>query len=284
MPGAFGFERQLASTWVSDALGDREAIESAIGMPMGEMLGCGAWGCAFLGAGPWVIKLTRDPTEGPIWESLREWQHNTPTWKNAGLVRIREVLQLRPGVTVGGEEWPLYVAVREGVVPLFPSFGALSLTEEAAKVLGLRAGARLKGHGASSGRAGSTRRFVYETLRHLDLYRQAARHYYRAVFEEGTEAPDFDAAEPERHEMAEIFSHMAERGGWVGEHLAMTLLELLESNVVFVDLHARNVGLRVHERIEGERLPPGLVVFDPGHTPTPERPIRQQMRHNGSYC
>ena len=52
--------------WVEQLLTKRDKIEKAIGMPLGTMLGCGHWGCVFESTAPWVVKLSIDPTEGPI--------------------------------------------------------------------------------------------------------------------------------------------------------------------------------------------------------------------------
>lgn len=280
MPGYLGADARNANLWIDQVIEDRETIEDKIDMPMGEMLGCGRWGCVFASDEPWVIKITRDPTEGPLWATLQEWQRNTSTQNNAGLVRIREVLQLRPGVDFEGEEWPLYVAVREGVVPIYPSYGSPVLTKGAARMLDLEPYTKL----SSDPSLLTDESQLYWTLQSLKLFREHADDYYRSLFEPRDEDPPYYAGEFELQLMDSTLKLMSEQGGWIGGPLSLTMQTLVESGIILRDVHGRNVGLRVHRNIYGEELPPGLVIFDPGHTPTPERPVRQEMRRNDAYC
>ena len=63
----------------------------------------------------------------------------------------------------------------------------------------------------------------------------------------------------------------------MGDSLRM----LLTNDVVMRDVHLFNIGWRVHETIGEDWEPDCIVIYDPGHTPTPFKPeIEQRMVQN----
>lgn len=72
-------------------------IEAAIGYPIGDVLGCGHYGCVFESEDNQVVKFSVDPTEGYVWSRIIDI-FNTKTERGAmrlrGITRPERVLQL----------------------------------------------------------------------------------------------------------------------------------------------------------------------------------------------
>jgi hypothetical protein len=72
--------------------------------------------------------------------------------------------------------------------------------------------------------------------------------------------------------------------GATGEYLGESLRMLMENDILLRDVHLLNIGWRVHETIDEHWAPDCIVIYDPGHTPTPHRPrIEQRMIENASW-
>jgi hypothetical protein len=88
-----------------------------------DPLGCGYYGCAYETEGPYVIKVTADSDEGPMWERLRLLQQQGAI--EGGLPKIVRVVAL----TLTDRPWSAripraYATLREDVAPLANKFRA----------------------------------------------------------------------------------------------------------------------------------------------------------------
>jgi hypothetical protein len=259
---------------------------------VGRLLGCGWWGCAFESTPPWVVKLTIDPTEGPIWwKILRVFDEQG---YGDGLTRVRSLVDLRPGVTYGGRRRRLYAIVREAIEPIFsyPPKRAMAagvgpyMTRRTKRELRLPENLDIgvfrgvPGFGvARQGRVdpvspGTTdelrdfERFVLE----LQDYRNTALAWHGGVYSRQL------VANALRNSISRMYS--SRFGGDVAESLDA----LLQNDVVLRDVHLQNIGWRAYAETPGfePANPHSIVIFDPGHTPTERRvPIEQRVVQDG---
>jgi hypothetical protein len=112
--------------WVEQLLTKRDKIEKAIGMPLGKMLGCGHWGCVFESTQPWVVKLSIDPTEGPIWSKIAGLLRDEQ-WGLQGFPEIKSIHRITPDLVTGGRKRKVWAIVRENVEPVFKEYKAREL-------------------------------------------------------------------------------------------------------------------------------------------------------------
>jgi hypothetical protein len=112
--------------WVEQLLTKRDKIEAAIGMPLGAMLGCGHWGCVFESTPPWVVKLSIDPTEGPIWSKIAGLVRDEQ-WGLQGFPEIKSIHRITPDLVTGGRKRKVWAIVRENVEPVFKEYKAREL-------------------------------------------------------------------------------------------------------------------------------------------------------------
>jgi hypothetical protein len=293
---------------VRDLLEKRDALERAIGMPVGDMLGCGHYGCVFRSQGPWVVKLTVDPTEGPIWSNIVELLDEEP-WGVGGFSRVKKIVRLTPDVGAGRRKRRLYAIVREECEPAFTLVVDRAYpTEQTAEVLGLPydelkeewsiddlksapdddngQGYELRmrlmeDYGYDEDYAWSAQRNLWDlrsTLDGLNEYSWAANTLVEAQQGKGLERHFVEST------VEEARACMEQMRGWVGEPLRRSLQLLAFNGIYLRDVHELNIGWRVHETIDGSRQPECLVIFDPGHTPTAERPeIEERMIANARW-
>lgn len=133
----FRFSNQMAyqkssPPWLKPILMDPKSIEAVSGgLSPKEVLGCGHYGCVVATEDPnKVIKITRDPTEAPIVELIKDLQEKDDL---PGFVRFYSIGRLTE-VKVWGRIWPIHVIVREAVTPwwqLRPSYVEQRLTRTA---------------------------------------------------------------------------------------------------------------------------------------------------------
>lgn len=272
--------------WVKTVLTKRSAIERALGMPIGDPLGCGYWGCVFRSEGPWVVKLTRDPTEGPIWARLREWLRDAPCCTD-GIVRVKDIVRIEPDLKFGRRQWPIHAIVREEAVPVLTE--KMTPTEFTAERIGLpqewtnvhastlRAVDRsLREQGRSPASLHNIQD-LSDALNGLDRFRVEAQEWHR-------EAKKRRPSEGRLDDLAERMSSTTNlmRGSVAGS-LGETLNQLIADDVVLQDVHWGNIGWRLHEEIDGDVANPNcLVIFDPGHTPTAPREDIRRLAPNGA--
>jgi hypothetical protein len=293
--------------WIKDLLEKRDAVERAIGMPLGEMLGCGHYGCVFRSEGPWVVKLTVDKTEGPIWASILDVLDETPElW--GGLSRIKQVVRLTPDVGRGRRKRKLYAIVREECEPLAHHVPVLAglmstyLTDYTRNLLGMPSGEWSVGDVEAIAQDEDKQDELYgaallenqrqddavqmvrevielgETLDGLNEYRWAAQSLHQDIHEFGISRQFVEAT------VEELFGATARMVGWVGEPLGRTLEVLGHAGIYLRDVHELNIGWRIHETIGGDVMPQCLVVYDPGHTPTAQKTeIEERMIANARW-
>jgi hypothetical protein len=260
-------ENPRIKKWVKELLASKAEIGKAIGAPLGTMLGCGHWGCVLDSSGPWVVKLTIDPNEIPIWEKIIELV-DEEGYGGAGVVRVKGLFNLEPGIPYGGRMRKVYAVVREEVEPVFGSTqrGSPSylLSQRSKKELGFHEGVAVEyrpGYGQELGSLRSypegvvahetdaVREFL-TTMRGLFYYQDAARQWFAGQ-------PNPDRVERVAYSM----------DGFIGHALSETLIMLISNNIVLRDVHLFNVGWRVRSTIDGEEMPKTICIFDPGHTP-----------------
>lgn len=253
--------------WVDTLLRHRPALERAADGKLGEILGCGHWGCVVdMVDSPYVLKLTIDPTEAPVWLKLSELIRENGSGE--GFPEIHRVFELRPGLPYYGKLRIPHGIVREKVAPVLDGSGRVTvrtLTE-----LGLQWEFEAPpgftytalGHLDYSSLPNATQvmgdiRDFIRTLDALRAYRDAAHDWHAASHPDGRERAE-----------VKLWRAIDFMEGWVGYQVGDSLRMLTESGLILRDTHLGNIGWRVMGEDFGPR---GLVIFDPGHTPTEPR-------------
>lgn len=262
--------------WVKEILRKRDAYEKAIGMPLGEVLGCGHYGCVVASTDPWVVKLTIDPNEPYLWE--RAINHlDESGYGSMGIVRIKDVVQLNPKV----EGKQVFAIVRESVIPVMGKGNNLS--DHTRRVEDLGAFTR----GGLFGRCppqNDPERFGCG-LRALGDYDYMAKTLFNVVstrFGHRFVSPWRDQSElPADSEKAltQAIRRMQAWGSNSMQEIAQALECFLAYGFVLRDLHLGNIGWRIHERVPGldEELPTDrVVIYDLGHTPVAKESERMR--------
>jgi hypothetical protein len=270
-------------SWVTGLLARRSELERAMGQPVGELLGCGAWGCVFKSTDPWVVKLSIDPTEGPIWKKIQNLI-TEERYGEMGFVEVRSIRRLIPDVVYSGRRRKVWGIVRSEVEPLLGGsdlvdFEGNVLSDFTRAHLGLRPSqsyadlSRSAERGWAQLSAARPRRASEEELgmamRGLGIYRGLATSWHslgRPTYEQERIPTKIE------HVLNHYFSGAV--GGALGESLSM-----LASNGVYLrDVHLNNVGWHV-ARDDNDYT--RLVIFDPGHTPTDSAEIEEHLVKNG---
>lgn len=105
-------------TYVADAVEQNKFdLSEVIGLQLGELLGCGSFGCVYATESRWVAKVTEDPYETKMWRRIFKLYDELGE-APAGVPKIKEIVKLSPGrveAWVGGDLW---LIVREGIIPL----------------------------------------------------------------------------------------------------------------------------------------------------------------------
>jgi hypothetical protein len=274
--------------WVEALLTKRDKIEKAIGMPLGTMLGCGHWGCVFESTPPWVVKLSIDPTEGPIWSKIMglvsEEQYGA-----LGFPEIKSLHRITPDIPYGGRKKKVWAIVREGIEPVYKSTPA-----------NISLGGR-KGEFTTSflQRAAGNEADFDRCMSSLLNYKMLATAWHDlglrprrgAVFQEYRQ----DRARREygtREEIEEKIQRVTDMGfsGSAFAPLGESLSMLASNGVYLRDVHMLNIGWHVtRDADDWDRI----VIFDPGHTPTAggkdieealvENPAGTFTLYHGSY-
>lgn len=109
---------EMHDHWIEIVRGKQAAYERAIGAPLGEVIGCGHWGCIFESTDGRVVKITLDEQEGPMWASIgvlfkRERK------AVVSVPEIHDIVRLAPSLPLkrGGYARP-WAIVRDRVMPL----------------------------------------------------------------------------------------------------------------------------------------------------------------------
>lgn len=261
--------------WVEELLTKRAAIEHAVGMPLGRMLGCGHWGCVFESEPPWVVKLSIDPTEGPIWMKItaliREEQYG-----DGGFAEILSVRRIMPNLIVGGRNRKVWAIVREGIEPVFREYSAKELGRHGGGTMVATSEFTnaLLGFDKPKSVHPSDNEDFGQAINGLARYRDAATawhllgshprtHRQREIRDYHEHQLGFSSREDAEYKALRIVETAFYGGAWapLGESLAM-----LASNGIYLrDVHFLNIGWHIaRDNDDWDRV----VIFDPGHTPT----------------
>jgi hypothetical protein len=312
--------------WVYDLLEKQDQLEDMLGVRLGEILGCGYFGCVVATDGPWVVKLTVDETEGPIWSAVEDVV--TRNWGQtgehlAGWPRVREIVELQPGVSLHGRELKLYAIVREAAEPAFARWGPTDYvsTHATLKALGMNRKMIEQGYDPVSEELRSQPRYVTANIMHdlvhlqdrgratrkqmLEIAKKSTRmieclkqiYHYNLI---GKEVRDVylewyeDQAEAREGAVLHFVGQVASdevhlvaselEDNEFGEPLGELFQALVDETIVLADVHAMNLGWRQHATVDGDTLPKCLMVIDPGATPTVQRTvIERRMIANGRW-
>lgn len=265
--------------WVEVLLRHRAELERAAGGALGQILGCGHWGCVIDMPGtPWVLKLTVDPTEAHVWAKileLIEQQH----YGDDGFPRFKKLFKLDPGIPYGirGRKRIAYGIVREKVMPVFRDsrFGAV-LTEHSKQELGLGhitepvtvTGLKNKAYEGLSQQAQYRADEFVENIEMVQRYREAAWYWHAKV------GFSFSRYRTREAALEDAENSIHRMGGPTGGPLGESLQMLLASGPILLnDVHLLNLGWRFLREVEGQEGYPCLVIFDPGHTPTAKQQL-----------
>lgn len=263
--------------WVQVLLDHRANLERAAGGELGQVLGCGHFGCVVDMADPWVLKLTIDPTEAHIWAKITELQAEE-VYGHDGFTRLKRIFELKPGIKYGGRMKRVYGIVREKIaVPLkWDKRASAAPTLYTLRRLGIQVPDNyvanfnykdlLKLDVSSMPKSTLVKANITEFVKAIEGladYRYIASQWYRKLH--------VGRRDEIRGQLQWVINHKFSGpiGGPLGESLSM----LLDNEVVLRDTHLGNVGWRVFEDVDGEEAPESLVIFDPGHTPTEKREL-----------
>lgn len=242
-------------SWVKMLLEHKPVLEGVVGADLGAVLGCGHFGCVVdMINTPWVLKLTVDPTEAHIWKKITNLIEEE-RYGEDGFTRVTKIFELEPGIPYGkmGRKKKAYGIVREKIAPLLAS-GATWVNDWSDYT---------KQYIAATATTISLEAELKENLRYIEYYRQFAglSHVKDSVHK----LTYRDKAESAAHRMY----------GGIGGALGESLVMLASNGVYLRDVHLNNIGWRVYPEIDGpgSYAQEGLVVFDPGHTPTEKRAL-----------
>lgn len=294
-----------------------EVLSEIMGQPtkIKDMLGCGHWGCVFKiqgpiasGNSPWVVKFSRDPTEGPIWNVLKEAIEDEGPGSELldGIARVKAIGQIKGGVHFRRKQHPLYLIVREDVMPVRrePKPGddwdevrsgwtkhSLELFE---KMLKEQHPSRFLSaqaiHDGMTPTLEDVARNVDKALYYLSVYRVAAYDMHRSkqkwfrvsresdwapggVSRRSTWSEHRDLQRKAENNMLHAINRLQEFE--FAQAISQTLDDLYGREIYLRDVHHMNIGWRTQPEIDGVKYEVDqLVIFDPGHTPTSdEHPI-----------
>lgn len=253
--------------WLKKFLRLKERQLRDIGVASFEALGCGHYGCVLPHVDPkWVVKVTRDPTEGPIAAKVTDIR-NRHRYGLKGIVLFKEIYKADEVIGWRGKKWPVYVTVRESIKP----FGY----EDAAKMRSYRiAGETLHAHPKFPGAVWPwdiDHRSEPSTTTALVAMKEAALKWHEAKRESNKDKAYQD------------YIHWAEKVGDEFNYLGETLFEMLDEGLVLRDVHWANLGYTTWAVEDDEdplwRPVDTVVIHDLGHTPTD--PIEAQFKPLG---
>jgi hypothetical protein len=284
--------------WAQFLESNLDRFQRTLDVPIGERLGCGRFGCVFESKSPWVVKITRDESEGPIWSYMSELLAD-PNLPRAfpSFLRVHDVVRIRPDVEFNDEIQPVFAIVREEAVPVFEQVQTtnprdkyevvfeIALSEHTLSVLGVSAAALKRAqlqrpvlYKQMSERIAMFPKTVQEHFAELHMATQATRGYRKSadVYHRFRWQKKRSAAEEALMEegMADLIAAclLMQRFD-VSRELGETLATAhMEADLIFRDLHLFNIGWRTHRSIDGEKLPQCMVILDPGAMATPYVP------------
>lgn len=237
--------RPRIDRWLRTVAGGLE-LKMVRGDP--ETYGSGHYGSAFALDGSdgerWVLKVTRDPTEGPMCDFIGYYQSEKQLLRS-GFARFESVARMPDRLLWRGKTWPVYLIVREEI-------------ENPGQVFQLD----------------------YEAARRIAILQTAARAMTkktpRGRMIWGLWKNGFPPKHKEPADIAwdDAIDWLLARPGV--SSMAQDLRYLREIGITLLDVHFGNVGRRGHPQMwSHDRNVDGTnvgdwIIFDPGHTPTAE--------------
>lgn len=228
-----------------------------------EKLGCGHYGCAWGILEPggdkprYVVKITRDPTEGPMQATIAKRQQAGDYGFEDGFAIVRGVYRLEPDVSWKGKMWPVYAIVREEVAPI------LSLSGKGVMFYG-HMGAESRDEDVPGIYPKVTRAQLGRAIDALHAYKDVAAKWYAQKA----------LKRPKQYKIDDLESKMQEHLNRISDWLPTvgTVMGILqEEGTPLRDVHANNVGVRRHEGVVSPDDPKNGIgypcIFDPGHLP-----------------
>jgi hypothetical protein len=216
---------------------------------------------------PWVVKLSIDPTEGPIWSKIMGLV-NEEHYGTLGFPEIKSLHRITPDLVTGGRKRKVWAIVRENVVPVFTdSRKGMQFSEFTREKYGLPPGLPpdISLYGSPLERWGSDATDLSRGLVGLSKYRRLATEWH-------------ERKNPRRRAVQGGHSHSLEDAEYRMSHIVETQfngpamaplgesLNMLASHGVYLrDVHLLNIGWHIaRDADDWDRI----VIFDPGHTPT----------------
>jgi len=291
---------------------NKDRFQRTLDVPMGGRLGCGRFGCVYESSAPWVVKITRDDSEGPIWSYMAELLADEElVGMLPSYLRVHDVVRIQPDVIFNDESQPVFGIVREEAAPVFIEVPftnprdkydvtyEIALSPQTLSILGVTP-ATLKRvkmetpilYKHMSEKIALFPKGVQQHFAHLHMaaqgtrgYRKAADVFHRLRWKADKTEREEELAEEALQDMLAACTLMQRLS--LSEELGTTLIaSQVEADLVFRDLHVFNIGWRTHRSIEGEKLPQCMVILDPGAMNTPYMPeIREVtlLRNAGTY-
>jgi hypothetical protein len=306
-----------ARAWAGFLESNLDRFQRTIDVPIGKLLGCGRFGCVFESDPPWVVKLTRDVSEGPVWSymaSLLEPDEDFPELavQLPSFLVVRDVVRITPDVVFNGNVEPVFGIVREEAVPVFVPFEVrnpfddsvvaqhMALSSLTAEILGLSEKA-LKRVGLpepvlyiqlseqiSRFHPGVQKQFalLHDALLGSRSYRVAADRFHQLRWipirlrDEAASLREITLATEQAEEalLDVVQAWQRLQKNSLATELGLTLeTSLNAADLVFRDLHAYNIGWRTHRVIAGIERPQCMVILDPGAMATPHSPTIREV-------
>jgi len=303
--------------WAEFLEANLDRFQRTIDVPIGRLLGCGRFGCVFESEAPWVVKLTRDASEGPVWsymQSLLEPDEDFPELATnlPSFLVVRDVVRITPDVVFNGAVQPVFGIVREEAVPVFVPFEVrnpfddsvvgqhmalspltqeiLGLSPKAVQRVGLQEPVLYTQLSELVGRfhPGVQKQFalLHDALLGTRDYRVAADRFHQLRWiplrlrEEGVPTRELQTAEDQANAALKdvVSAWQRLRKNPLATELGLTLETALNAaDLVFRDLHAYNVGWRTHRVVGGVDRPQCMVILDPGAMATPHSPSIREV-------
>ena len=312
LPGGMPAHIAEGVAWAQFLDENKDRFQRTLDVPIGGRLGCGRFGCVYESSSPWVVKITRDESEGPIWSYMAELLADEELVDMLpSYLRVHDIVRVLPDVIFNDEAQPVFGVVREAAAPVFDNVQVvnprdkydvsfeIALSSQTLQILGVKPAAlkRLNMqppilYKHMSEQIARFPKGVQTSFADLHMavqgtraYRKAADVFHRLRWKgdktEGEEA----LAEEALLDMLAACTLMQKTS--LAEELGTTLIAShTEADLVFRDLHIFNIGWRTHRMIEGEKLPQCMVILDPGVMATPYLPeIRETtlLRNAGQY-
>jgi hypothetical protein len=248
--------------WLTKTLGKKTEwkakIEKTTGLRLLEPLGCGHFGCAFKTDDPkWVVKISRDPTEGPMQAMIAKRQKEGD-YGFDGFAIVRAVYKLNVTTLWKGKEWPVYVIVREEVTPftaIYKSHGSGDVELVSPRT----------DHQLAERAIGAMHDYKDYAAKWYATKRYPVKVYVRKYgLPEPTTVRSKDELESMMHDK---LSRVSDAFPYLGQ-----IMEIMQAEgQPMRDVHWNNIGVRVHQ-IDNDSSIGAVVIFDPGHTPSGEDP------------